>query len=105
MTEPIRVPITLASKRGVSGLAALAESNRVVLTSHGRATAVVDDAARIEEDIAKLRGATQAVLDAAGKLVAQRSNTFSLNEAITRLGFSVAEVRARANDLSDLAAA
>ncbi|PXX68779.1 hypothetical protein DFR70_102465 [Nocardia tenerifensis] len=90
----VRVPITTASRKGVSGLVAASEEQRVILTSHGRAVAVVDSADRIDEDLRKIREAKLAILDAAADLASNRTRTFDLAEVCVRLGVDEARVRA-----------
>ena len=94
----LRMPITVASRKGVSGVAAAAEDQRVVLTNHGRAVAVVDSAERIDDDLRRLREASVAVLDAAANLVSQRSSTLHLDDVCARLGLSADTVRSRVAD-------
>jgi prevent-host-death family protein len=94
--KPLRLPIAAASRKGVSGLVAASEEQRVILTSHGRPVAVVDSAERIDEDIRKIREAKLAILDAAADLASQRSRKFSLSEVCDRLDVDEARVRALA---------
>ncbi len=94
-----RLPMSLAAQRGVSRLAADAEESRIALTSHGRVVAVVDSAARLDEDARKMREAAAAVLDVAAERLYDRSARFSLEEACSRLGLSVDRVRARADEM------
>lgn len=96
MTDSIRMPIAVASRKGLSAVVDSAEDQRVVLTRHGRPAAVVDSAERIDEDLRKVREAAASVLDAAADLVSKRSKRFSLDEACSRLGIDAGEVRARA---------
>ncbi|KAA8888112.1 type II toxin-antitoxin system prevent-host-death family antitoxin [Nocardia colli] len=92
----VRVPITTASRKGVSGLVAASEEQRVVLTSHGRPVAVVDSADRIDEDMRKIREAKLAILDAAADLASNRTRKFNLAEVCVRLGVDESRVRALA---------
>ena len=91
-----RMPVTIASRKGVSGLVSEAAEQRVVLTSHGRPVAVVDSAERLDESARRMREAALAVLDAAADLVASRSATFSLDEVCAKLGVDADRVRSRA---------
>lgn len=67
-----------------------------VLTSHGRPVAVVDSAARLDDNARRVREASLAVLDAAAHLVCVRSKKFSLVHLCDRLGLDVDHVRRRA---------
>jgi prevent-host-death family protein len=93
--EAIRMPVSSAARKGVSGVIAAAEEHRVILTSHGRPLAVVDSAERLDESARQLREAALAVLDAAADLVSQRSPKLSLVEVCDRLGLDAAQVQAR----------
>jgi hypothetical protein len=44
MTSTMRMPITAASRKGISAVAAASHEQRSVLTSHGRVIAVLDSA-------------------------------------------------------------
>ena len=95
-TETVRVPITLASRRGVSALPDLVSDKRVVLTSHGRTVAVVDHPERLDQDVRRMREAAWAVLDWAGAKVAERTPQYSFTQVCERLGIDPAVVHARA---------
>jgi prevent-host-death family protein len=92
------MPITTASNKGVSALAAAAESERVILTNHGRPVAVVDSAERIDETVRLVREATSAVLDWAASRVSERGGTMSFEELCARAGVDAAVVVARFHD-------
>lgn len=94
-----RVPITTASRRGISRLATDSEKNRVALTSHGRVVAVVDSAERLDADARLIRESTAAVLDAAADLASGRGKVFTLAETCQKLGIDPERVRARADEL------
>ncbi|HEY5248708.1 MAG TPA: hypothetical protein VIJ15_09720 [Dermatophilaceae bacterium] len=96
----LRMPVSTASRKGVSGVVSAAEEHRVILTSHGRAVAVVDSAGNLDEDIRRLREASLAVLDAAADLVAGRSKKFSLDDVCARLGMDADRVRSLAEKRS-----
>lgn len=91
-----RVPITTASRKGVSALAAAGEQQRTILTSHGRPVAVVDTAARLDTDVRRMREASLAVLDAAADLAWGRARKFNLDETCARIGLDPELVRTRA---------
>lgn len=92
----LRMPVSTASRKGVSGVVSAAEQQRVILTSHGRAVAVVDSAEHLDEDMRRIREASLAVLDAAADLVSGRSKKFSLDEVCARLGMDADQIRALA---------
>jgi PHD/YefM family antitoxin component YafN of YafNO toxin-antitoxin module len=92
----LRMPVTTASRKGVSKLAAEAEAHRVILTSHGRPVAIVDSAERLDEDIRRVREASQSVVEAAGELALQRSNRLSLEDVCAKLNIDPQRVRSRA---------
>ena len=84
-------------------MAAAAEDERVVLTSHGRVVAVVDSAQRLEEHAREVREARLAVLDAAADLVSARGTRMNLAEVCARLGIDPDRVRERIDvDAADL---
>ena len=99
----LRMPISTAARKGVSGVVAAAEDQPVILTSHGRAVAKVDGPARAEESARLVREASLAVLDAAGDLVEQRTRQFSLDEVCARLGVDADHVRALAAERANAA--
>lgn len=94
-----RVPMSLASRHGVSRLASDASEARIALTNHGRIVAVVDSAERLDEDARKMREAAAVVLDSAAERLYDRSAHFSLEDACARLGISPDRVRARADEM------
>jgi len=101
MTESVRMPVSIASRKGVSALTHEVAGYRVVLTSLGRAVAVVDTAERIDEDLRKVREAARLVVESMAETAKGRSTTLNLEEVCTRLGISIADVQARAQQLQD----
>ncbi len=95
MTDTVRIPIALASRKGVSGLAAMSQDNRLLLTSHGRGVAVVDSAERLDGEIQRMREAAWAVLEAAASLVAQRTETYDFETVCEKVGVDPERVRQR----------
>jgi PHD/YefM family antitoxin component YafN of YafNO toxin-antitoxin module len=93
-----RMPITVASKKGVSAVAAAAQVERVVLTNHGHPVAVVDSAERIDETVRMMREAASAVLDWAASRVAGRGETMGFEELCSRAGVDPASVMSRIHD-------
>ena len=101
MTKSVRMSVSVASRKGISALTREAASYRVVLTSFGRAVAVVDSAERIDEDLRKIREAARLVVESLTENAKGRSTTLDLEEVCNRLGISVADVHARAQQLQD----
>lgn len=95
----MRMPITAAARKGISSVAAEAETHRVVLTSHGRSVAVIDSAERIDEDLRLVREASRSIVEAAADMALSRSDKFDLGELCEKLGIDVEKVRARATEL------
>lgn len=91
------MPITVASRKGVSAVAAEAEERRIVLTSHGRVVAVVDSAERIDESLRQVREAALAVLDSAANNVSSRTEKLDLDRVCARLGIDAKAIRERAS--------
>lgn len=101
MSETVRMPVSVASRKGVSALTHEVAGYRVVLTSLGRAVAVVDTAERIDEDLRKVREAARLVVESLAENAKDRSTMLDLDEVCARLGINVADVRARAQQLQN----
>ena len=101
MTETVRMPVSVASRKGVSALTHEVAGYRVVLTSLGRAVAVVDSAERIDEDLRKVREAARLVVESLAETAKGRSTMLNLDEVCVRLGISDADVRTRAAQLQN----
>ncbi|GAB20251.1 hypothetical protein GOEFS_108_00110 [Gordonia effusa NBRC 100432] len=95
----VNVPMSVASRKGVSALADLIEENRVALTSHGRVVAVVDSPARVDSEAREVRNAAWAVVEAAASLAVQRSPRLTLDELCAKVSVAPERVRQRANEL------
>ena len=95
------MPVSVASRKGVSALTHEVAGYRVVLTSLGRAVAVVDSAERIDEDLRKVREAARLVVESLAETAKGRSMKLNLEEVCARLEINVADVRARAQQLQD----
>jgi antitoxin (DNA-binding transcriptional repressor) of toxin-antitoxin stability system len=91
--KTLRMPVSSASRKGVSGVVSAAGDARVVLTSHGRPVAVVDSADRLDDDVRRMREASLAVVDSAAFLVSTRTKKFDLDEVCARLGIDSERVR------------
>jgi len=101
MTTSVRMPVSVASRKGISALTREVASYRVVLTSMGRAVAVVDSAERIDEDLRTVREAARLVVESMFETAKGRSMALNIEKVCTRLGISVADVHARAQQLQD----
>jgi len=98
--EPLRVPITVASQRGVSWLSENAATRRILLTRFGKVASVVDSAERLDETAARVDEAAQVIIDAFSGVAAGRTLPNSLDEMCARLRLDPAKVRERANELA-----
>ena len=87
------MPITIASRKGISAVAAAAATERVVLTSQGRPVAVMDSAERLDASLREVREAAGAVLDWAASLVSQRGDRMTLDQVCSRLDLDANIVR------------
>ncbi len=99
MESTLRMPISSASRKGISAIAAEAEHHRVLLTSHGRPVAVVDSAERLDEVLRSIREAARSVVEVAGDRALVQTKGFSLSEVCDRLGLDVNAVHKRAGEL------
>ena len=100
MTTTTRMPINVASRKGVSALATASAENRVLLTNHGRPVAVVDSAERLDEDMRRIREAARVVVETyANTALEHRPATLDLAAVCERLGLDPERVRARAEEL------
>ncbi len=95
------MPISVAARRGVSAVAAEASDRRVVLTSLGRPVAVVDSAARIDEQARALREGARQIIETYATAALDSAATMSLSELCVRLGLDETAVRSRARALED----
>lgn len=93
------MPISTASRKGVSAVAATAADQRVVLTSLGRPVAVVDSAERLDEDVRRLREGARVILDAYATVAAERTKSLTLADVCAQLGVDEDAVHARAAHL------
>jgi hypothetical protein len=101
MSSSIRMPITVASRKGISAIANQATDQRIILTSHGRTVAVVDGPERLDEDLRKIRESARAVTESAAEAVLQRRPAhLNLEELCARLQIDVWQVRLRAKLLA-----
>lgn len=99
--RPLRVPISEATKRGVSWLNEVAGQRRVLLTRFGRVNSVIDSAERLDATAAKVDAASREVIGAYADQALGRSRKFRLDEVCGRLGIDPARVRERAASLRD----
>ena len=77
-----------------------AMDHRVILTSLGRAVAVVDSAERVDEDLRLLRQAARTVAESVADVVADRSARLTLEEVCAKLGVDLQAVKTRADELA-----
>ncbi len=85
MTEPLRMPATLATRKGAGYLADQAGERTVILTNHGRETAVVMSPEHYDELVRALRAAADRLVSGVADLVADRSEFRSIDDARARL--------------------
>lgn len=97
----LRMPMGSASRKGLSAVAAQAETENVVLTSHGRSVAVVAAPAAIEEMARVSREALLVMTDAFADRVSGRASAFDLEGACARLGVDPRRARERARELAE----
>jgi len=98
--EPLRVPITVASQRGVSWLNESAATRRILLTRFGKVSSVVDSAERLDESAARIDDATTVVIEAFSGVAASRTLPNSLDDVCKRLNLDPETIRKRATELS-----
>ena len=87
MTTPAmtKIPSTLATQRGAGYLAEQAATRTVVLTSHGKPTAVVMSPERYDDLVRSLREASATIVGGMADLLAQRTTLRSVDDARERL--------------------
>lgn len=85
--------MSVAAKRGFSWLPTATDGARVILTSHNRPVAVVDNAERMDEDLRKMQDAAWSVLDWAANLTSERAASFDLEQVCSKLGLDAKMVR------------
>lgn len=90
------MPMTAASRMGVSALAAKSTEGRVVLTSNGTAVAVIVSVENHDAESRRLRETTALVVDAADDIASSRGASLPLEHVCERLGVDVNRVRERA---------
>jgi hypothetical protein len=100
MSQAIRMPVSIAARKGVSAVANEAAEHRIILTSLGRPVAVVDSAERIDEDLRVMRLAARTVVEMYAGKVAKRSSQLTLADACAALGVDVGAVLARAEEIA-----
>lgn len=93
------MPISTAARTGVSGVAAAAGEQRVILTSLGRPVAVVDSAERLDEDLRRLREGARTIVEAYATRAADRGGRLTLAEVCAQLDLDESTVRDRAEQL------
>lgn len=96
---PLRVPISVASRKGVSWVNDTAHERRVVLTKHGRADAVIDSAERLDRDAVRMREAARSVVEVYADRARDRAASRSLEDVCAELGVDADRIRRRASAL------
>ena len=85
MSAPLRMPATMATKKGAGYLAEKASERTVVLTTHGKPTAVVMSPEHFDELERSLRAAADQLVQGVANLVAERSEFRPVDEVRERL--------------------
>ena len=85
MTTPLRMPATVATKKGAGSLAEKAAERTVVLTNHGKPSAVVMSPERFDDLERALRLAADQMIQGVSQLVADRSEFHTVDEVRERL--------------------
>lgn len=98
--EPLRVPIQVASQRGISWLNEQAATRRILLTRFGKVASVIDSAERIDEAVSRLEVAAREVTDSFCDRASDRTPTVDLETLCSRLGLDPQRIRRRAEELS-----
>lgn len=99
--EPLRVPTSIAAKRGVSWLAEQARDRRVLLTRFGQPTAAIDSAERLDESSRLIVAARREVVESLADAALDRAGPArDLDEVCARLGLDIERVRARSKQLA-----
>lgn len=81
MPQTLSMPATLATRKGAGYVAEQAQDRTVVLTHHGKKTAVVMSPERYDEMVRDLREASNRLIAGTADLVAQRSSFHGVDEA------------------------
>lgn len=85
MNSLLRVPSTLATRKGTGFLAEKAAKETVVLTNHGKPTAVVMSPENYDEMQRSLRAAADRIISGVADVVAEGTTFRSVDEARRRL--------------------
>lgn len=85
MTAPLRMPATTATKKGAGYLAEKAAERTVVLTNHGKPSAVVMSPENFDDLERSLRLAADQMIQGVSRLVAERSEFHTVDEVRERL--------------------
>lgn len=85
MTAPLHMPATVATKKGAGYLAEMAAGRTVVLTNHGKPSAVVMSPERFDDLERSLRLAADQMIQGVSQLVADRSEFHTVDEVRERL--------------------
>lgn len=85
MTAPLHMPATVATKKGAGYLAEKAAGRTVVLTNHGKPSAVVMSPENFDDLERSLRLAADQMIQGIGRLTAERSEFHTVDEVRERL--------------------
>ena len=85
MTAPLHMPATVATKKGAGYLAEKAAGRTVVLTNHGKPSAVVMSPENFDDLERSLRLAADQMIQGIGRLIAERSEFHTVDEVRERL--------------------
>lgn len=84
-TQPLRMPTTVAQRKGIGKLAAEARERTLILTVHGKPSVVVMSPSQYDAQRRKLIELEQKIIGTAAALVADRSTMLKTAEARERL--------------------
>lgn len=82
----LRIPATLANRKGAAYVTAKAQEQPVVVTSHNKPVSVTLSPERYDDLVRTVRETQDQVLASAAALVADRSTFRTLDEARAKLG-------------------
>lgn len=85
MTAPLNMPATVATRKGAGYLAEKAAGRTVVLTNHGKPSAVVMSPENFDDLERSLRLAADQMIQGISRLVAERSEFHTVDEVRERL--------------------
>lgn len=84
-SSPLRMPATTATRKGAGFLAEKASERTVILTNHGKPSAVVMSPEHFDELERSLRDAANRLVEGVADLVAEKSEFHTMDEVRERL--------------------